>query len=83
MSEAPLYIRVLRARRRSLNISQEQLGRRMKAKGYPWSRHIIIRLETGKRPLTVDEFLAVCPLLKLDPAEALDPDAGLRAAIEE
>lgn len=72
---------VIAARVRSLRQrhgwSADQLAERMTAAGVPWSRIIVTKLETGRRPsVSVEEMLALALVLGVAPVHLVVPTTG-------
>ncbi len=78
----------LRGFRRLRRLSQQDVAERMTALGYgrpgkpggrkaararAWSRSTTGEVESGKREVTVDEFVGLCIILGVTPGELLDP----------
>jgi ribosome-binding protein aMBF1 (putative translation factor) len=53
---------VLTATRNDLDVSQRELALRL-----GWSRNVIANLETGRRTLTLSEFLLIAGALNINP----------------
>lgn len=60
--------------RGALDWSAERLGEEMSAVGVPWTRDVVVNLETGRRKtLAVHELLALAWVLDADPVELIVP----------
>lgn len=68
-----VYATRLREIRKSLDLSQAELARRMTAEGRPLSKVALLRIEKGTRGLSLDEALALAELLQVAPADLLSP----------
>jgi transcriptional regulator with XRE-family HTH domain len=55
------------------SISQAELARRMTEAGYPMDKAAVLRVEKGKRGLSLDEALGFCAVLNVAPAYMLTP----------
>ena len=60
----------IREARRSLSqrVTQEELAARLQALGMELDRSAISKMETGKRPITDVEIVAICRVLGIDVA---------------
>ena len=58
------------------NMSQAELGRRMREAGYPLDRAAVLRIEKGERGISLDEALAFASVLYAVPAQMLTPPEG-------
>jgi len=64
----------VRAFRRGRGWSAERLAEEMSAVGVPWSRVVVTKLETGRRPgVSVEELLALAFVLDVAPMHLLVP----------
>lgn len=52
--------------RERLNISQSELGRRMKEAGYAWHQMTVARTESAERPVRLDEAVTLAQILHID-----------------
>lgn len=83
MSQTPTA--AIAARVRQLRIrhgwTAEALARMMAAVGVPWTRIVVTKLETGRRPsVSVEELLALATVLHVAPINLMLPiDAGEQA----
>jgi transcriptional regulator with XRE-family HTH domain len=68
-----VFVKRLREVRERRNLSQTQLARLMTDAGRPLSKVALLRIETGKRGLSLDEALALAALLPVAPAHLLSP----------
>jgi hypothetical protein len=60
-------------RKRRDNMSQAELGRRMREAGYPLDKAAVLRIEKGERGISLDEALAFASVLAAVPAQMLTP----------
>lgn len=67
----------VRALRKRHGWTADQLAERMTAVGIPWTRIVVTKLETGRRPsVSVDEWLALALVLGVAPVHLLVPTSG-------
>ena len=71
-----VFVSRLREIRDERGISQAELARQMTAEGRPLSKVALLRIENGKRGLSLDEALALAKLLNVAPAHLLSPPDG-------
>jgi transcriptional regulator with XRE-family HTH domain len=57
---------VLTATRNDLDVSQRELAARL-----GWTRNVIANLETGRRSLTLSDFILIASVLKISPETLL------------
>lgn len=70
----------VRELRRARGWTADQLAEQMKAAGFSWSRIVVTKLETGRRPaVSVEEFLALAYVLDVAPVHLLVPPNTLDA----
>jgi hypothetical protein len=65
--------RLRETRKRRDNMSQAELGRRMREAGYPLDKAAVLRIEKGERGISLDEALAFASVLAAVPAQMLTP----------
>jgi hypothetical protein len=65
--------RLRETRRARDNMSQAELGRRMREAGYPLDKAAVLRIEKGERGISLDEALAFASVLSAVPAQMLTP----------
>src|SRR5215204_2085222 len=65
--------RLRETRKRRDNMSQAELGRRMRQAGYPLDKAAVLRIEKGERGISLDEALAFASVLAAIPAQMLTP----------
>ena len=63
----------VRALREARGLSQQQLGQKLAALGYPMEQPTVYKLEKGTRPIRVNEIEAVATIFGVDIAELLTP----------
>jgi transcriptional regulator with XRE-family HTH domain len=71
--------RQARDRRKALGVSQEAIAQQLRAEGMPLTQTQISRIEEGKRPVRLDEAVALSRALGLDPADTLSAASGASA----
>src|SRR5665811_1951885 len=75
----PRYLQTLHERRRGQRMDQTRAAEAMRERGFKWSRQTLGQVENGQRRLSVDEFLAYCEVLGVEPADVrsrLDQEEG-------
>ncbi|WP_158564199.1 helix-turn-helix domain-containing protein [Jiangella anatolica] len=69
--------RTVRQLREAHEWTQEQLANRMSTAGYPMHQVTVGKLETGRRPTSVGEVVALAAIFEVDPGELIRfPSAG-------
>ena len=66
-----LFGEAVRTLRRARGWSQEDLARKMTDAGYPMHQTTLAKLESGVRPTSVDELVALGALLNVDPRDLI------------
>lgn len=63
---------VIKDRRLSARLSQQQLAAEMTAEGFPWYQSTVERTESAHRAVTWDEVVILAFILRFDLAEVVD-----------
>lgn len=78
------FVDALRKRRIALGLSQEEVAQLMLLQTFTWTRSTVASVETGRRSLRVDEYVALTGLMAREmPALARERIRSIAAELEE
>jgi transcriptional regulator with XRE-family HTH domain len=73
----------IRRLRMARDWTQQELARQMAAYGYDWHQTMIAKIESGARPLRVNELTAFAELFGVYPAHLITPHVSMEEAEAE